>query len=78
MNWSLSFSRATWDVVVVHPDVTDDPHRTDAAETDEINTMIRTLVRAQDLPLIDRVQGDNREAAKIVEEWFRSEVADER
>jgi len=78
MNWSLSFSHATWDVVVVHPDVTDDPHRADAAETEEIDTMIRTLVRAQDLPLIDRVQGDNREAAKIVEEWFRAEVADER
>ena len=66
MNWSLSFGTGEWDCVVVHPSVaTPDPS---AARDDDL---IRRLVRAQDLPLIDRPPGDDRPADEILRDWFR-------
>jgi lysophospholipase L1-like esterase len=59
MNWSLSFGHQEWDCVVVHPSVV----------TPDINVprggLIRQLVRAQDLALIDRPAGD-RSSAEVL------------
>ncbi len=56
MNWSLSFGHQEWDCVVVHPSVV----------APDINVprgdLIRQLVRAQDLTLIDRPAGDRSPA----------------
>ena len=59
MNWSLSFGHQEWDCVVVHPSVV----------TPDINVprgeLIRQLVHAQDLTLIDRLSGD-RSSAEVL------------
>jgi hypothetical protein len=52
MNWSLSFGQQEWDCLVVHPSVAS-PDATHS-RTD----LIRQLVKAQDLILIDRPAGD--------------------
>jgi lysophospholipase L1-like esterase len=56
MNWSLSFGHQEWDCVVVHPSVV----------TPDISVprggLIRQLVHAQDLTLIDRPTGDRSPA----------------
>ena len=49
LNWSLSFGTQEWDCIVVDPDVFD-PQGGDS-DRDEL---IRRLVRAQDLTLVDR------------------------
>jgi hypothetical protein len=61
MNWSLSFGTAEWDCVVVHPSVIE-PDKT--GERDEL---VRQLVRAQDLTLIDRAKDDRRPLATILQ-----------
>ncbi len=62
---SLSQAKRAWDVVIVHPDVFE------PLDVDEENdALIRAIVPAQDLPLIDRAPGDEREAAAIVAEWL--------
>jgi len=53
MNWSLSFGDQEWDCVVVHPSVST-PDTTEARAD-----LIRRLVHAQDLSLIDRPGMDN-------------------
>ena len=52
MNWSLSFGHQEWDCLVVHPRVVtlDSP--------DPRFELIRRLVKAQELTLIDRATGD--------------------
>lgn len=65
MNWSLSFGAQEWDCIVVHPAVVD-PDHADA----EYDQLIRQLVRAQDLTLVDRQPDDNRPAAEILAEWI--------
>jgi len=61
MNWSLSFGLKEWECVVVHPAVAD-PDHPDA----EYDTLVRQLVKAQDLHLIDRKEGDKRTTAEIL------------
>lgn len=68
MNWSLSFGVQEWDCVVVHPSVVD-PAAADAVQ----DALIRRLVAAQDLTLIDRAPGDSRTAAEIVAEWLKKQ-----
>lgn len=68
MNWSLSFGHQEWDCIVVHPSVVDpmtDPER---------GTLIRHLVHAQHLDLIDRQPGDTAAAEAIVKAWFRDHI----
>ncbi len=60
MNWSLSFGLKEWECMVVHPAVAD-PEQADP----ELDDLVRKLVRAQDLPLIDRKPDDKRTAAEI-------------
>ncbi|MCA9024366.1 MAG: DUF2920 family protein [Planctomycetaceae bacterium] len=66
MNWSLSFGRQEWDVLVVHLDVVE------PAEG-EHDDLIRKLVAAQDLTLIDRSQDNEADAATIFSDWLRQE-----
>jgi hypothetical protein len=65
MNWSLSFGRQEWDVIVVHPDVLD-PQRSD----EETDTLIRQLVAAQDLTLIDRPSDSSLDPMTIFTTWL--------
>lgn len=64
MNWSLNFGPPTWDTVVVHPAVID----MSSAERDNL---IRRLVNAQDLSLIDRPAGSTSTAQEILFAWFQ-------
>jgi lysophospholipase L1-like esterase/predicted esterase len=52
MNWSLSFGHQEWDCLVVHPSVVT-PDKPDPRQD-----LIRRLVKAQELTLIDRPNGD--------------------
>lgn len=60
MNWSLSFGHQEWDCLVVHPSVVSPDIQNPRAD------LIRQLVRAQDLTLIDRPAGDASEAGEIL------------
>ena len=56
-NYSLSFGKAQWDCIVVHPSVADPaPSQND--------NLIRQLIHNHDLHLIDRCQGDTRGAGR--------------
>ncbi len=65
MNWSLNFGPPTWDCVVVHPSVVDP-----TAKADDRDNLIRRLVHAQDLSLVDRRPGQEEDAATILREWL--------
>ena len=67
LNWSLSFGTQEWDCIVVHPDVVD-PQGGDS-DRDEL---IRQLVRAQDLTLVDREDPD-AEVGEILLSWLRAQ-----
>lgn len=69
MNWSLNFGPPTWDVVVVHPSVVDS---SSDAERDDL---VRRLVSAQDLSLIDRPAGIATKPAEILEKWLTGQAA---
>ena len=56
MNWSLSFGHQEWDCVVVHPSVVAPDISVPRGE------LVRQLVHAQDLTLIDRPTGDRSPA----------------
>lgn len=68
MNWSLNFGPPTWDCVVVHPSVFE--KSAPAAERDDL---IRRLVQAQDLNLIDKEPDDTAAAAVILQRWMQSQ-----
>ena len=65
MNWSLSFGRQEWDCVVIHPDVMDPQGSVDTSDD-----LIRQLVDAQDLPLIDRPKQSTTDAVTIFCDWL--------
>ena len=65
MNHSLSFSYQQWDCVMIHPSVVDPDG--DEAGRDEL---VRRLVRAQDLHLVDRPVGSRDDSVKILEHWI--------
>jgi len=71
MNWSLNFGPPTWDVVVVHPSVQEP-----SAETADHDRLIRQLVAAQDLSLIDRPKSRQDDSATILREWIRLQIAE--
>ncbi|MBM79400.1 MAG: hypothetical protein CMJ78_02245, partial [Planctomycetaceae bacterium] len=59
----------TWDCVVVHPSVTFEsksPKNRDA--------LVRQLVRAQDLHLIDRATNDKSSAAELLQQWIQQQI----
>ena len=64
MNWSLSFGQSEWDCIVVHPALAS------PSESAGRDDLIRRLVKAQDLYLIDRVAGDASSAADLLSRWI--------
>ncbi|QDV66631.1 Arylesterase precursor [Rosistilla carotiformis] len=66
MNWSLNFGSPTWDVVVAHPAVTDL-----TSELTQRDDLVRRLVNAQDLSLIDRPAGSTATAEEILLQWLQ-------
>ncbi len=67
VNHSLSRGKREWDVVVVHPDVFEGSGSEAEKGHDAI---VRAIVPAQDLPLVDRMSGDGRQAGEIFGEWI--------
>ncbi len=71
MNWSLSFGRQEWDVVVVHPDVV----RPDVSDPQgiepDVDELVRRLVDAQDLTLIARPPDSTAGAAAVFGDWLK-------
>lgn len=68
MNWSLSFAHQEWDCVVVHSSVAEP--NADSSHA----LVIRKLIRAQHLVMIDREPDDAADAETIVREWFQSHL----
>lgn len=64
LNWSLSFGHQEWDCVVVHPSVVG------PGITGRRDDLIRRLVRAQHLNLIDRTPDDSSDSVTILKNWF--------
>ncbi len=69
MNWSLNFGSPTWDCVVVHPAVFEAD-----SEAGPYDDLIRQLVRAQDLSLIDRAENETASGEDILTRWLRSQL----
>ncbi|MDA1158122.1 MAG: GDSL-type esterase/lipase family protein [Planctomycetota bacterium] len=69
MNWSLNFGPPTWDCVVIHPSVADT-----TANLRPRDDLVRQLVAAQDLHLVDRKTGDVAEPVKLIEAWLTDEL----
>lgn len=67
MNWSLSFGLQEWDCLVVHPSVAS-PQTTHPRDD-----LVRRLVRAQHLHLVDRKRGDSSPAAELFSDWLRGD-----
>jgi hypothetical protein len=65
---SLSRGKREWDVLVVHPAVFEDGQASE--EEKGKDTLIRRIVLNQDLPLLDRAEGDTRGADEILREWL--------
>ena len=72
MNYSLSFSYQQWDCVVIHPSVTD-LDKIDVAQ----DALVRRLVRAQDLHLVDRPRNSRIGSVRILEDWFSRQLMPE-
>jgi len=66
MNWSLNFGAGGWDCLVVHPAVAE-PKGTDTSRDE----LVRQLVQAQDLHLVDRAAGDSRTAERLLKDWIK-------
>jgi len=64
MNWSLSFGLQEWDCFVVHPSVAA------AGEPASRDELVRSLVRAQHLSLVDRAAGDESSAEDVLAKWL--------
>ncbi|MCB9922163.1 MAG: hypothetical protein H6822_08270 [Planctomycetaceae bacterium] len=71
MNWSLNFGPPTWDCVIIHPSVADPD-----GKAEQRDNLIRRLVRAQDLTLIDRPSDNDMDAARILRAWFQQFAED--
>ena len=82
MNWSLSFGTQEWDCIVVHPSVLEPGKVTDndaGKDLQERDQLVRQLVRAQDLTLVDRPANEPNtdtqvDAATLLKAWFTSEL----
>lgn len=64
MNWSLSYGQKEWDCLVIHPSVVT------ADRPDARDPLVRKLVAAQDLQLIDREAGDPNSFEQLLQSWF--------
>ncbi len=65
MNWSLSFGHQEWDCIVVHPSVAA------PGSTAPRDDLVRQLVKAQHLSLVDRDAGDDAATEDVLFNWLR-------
>jgi len=68
MNWSLSFGVTEWDCLVVHPSVAA------PAESSPHDELVRTLVKGQDLHLLDRPRGDDSTPEALLGRWVEKQL----
>ena len=73
MNWSLSFGKREWDVVVALPSAAK-PELDTAEQAHE--ALARRLVKAQDLSLIERASGDSTALSDLLVGWLRRHSID--
>lgn len=66
MNWSLSFGQQEWDCLVIHPSVLVPDARIPRAN------LIRQLVHAQDLTLVDRTEADHSTTESLFSQVLKS------
>lgn len=69
MNWSLSFGRQEWDCLVIHPSVSS-PQTMHPRDD-----LVRRLVRAQHLHLIDRKQEESSPVSALLLSRLRDDLA---
>lgn len=69
LNWSLSFGKAEWDAIAIPPAVTDPT----AAGT-EPQAKALLVIQGQDLPYLQRVDGDTRAAGELLAEFLRQQL----
>jgi lysophospholipase L1-like esterase/pimeloyl-ACP methyl ester carboxylesterase len=69
MNWSLDFGRSSWDCAVVHPQLLS--REAGSAGSAEWSELLRQLVQAQDLQLLDREPGSTATAEQLLLERLR-------
>lgn len=69
MNWSLDFGRSSWDCAVVHPQLLS--REAGSAGSGEWSELLRQLVQAQDLQLLDREPGSTATAEQLLLERLR-------
>ena len=71
LNFSLSFAYQEWDCIAVTPSVTQPDLSPEHVESDRL---ARRLIRAQDLGMIDRPEGDTRPAEEVFTTWIREHL----
>ena len=69
MNWSLSFGHTEWDCIVVHPSVVV------AGETSPRDELVRRLVNAQDLFLVDRDPVEDASPEVLLRRWIETHLS---
>jgi hypothetical protein len=67
LNWSLSFGRKEWDCIAVLPSVTTPETARDKRARPEL---VRAIVRGQDIPFVDRSEGDASSFEALFERWL--------
>jgi len=72
MNWALSFGTREWDCLIVHPAVACNV----AAAPHPHDDLVRRLVRAQDLSLIDRGPNDASSTETLFRQWMRNRLTE--
>ncbi len=68
LNFSLSFAYQEWDCIAVTPSVTGPGLPPEHVQRDRL---ARRLIRAQDLGMVDRPEGDTRTAEEVFTAWIR-------
>ncbi|MCK5801416.1 MAG: lysophospholipase, partial [Lentisphaeria bacterium] len=72
VNWSLYFGRSQWDVVGVLPSISTLEKR--AGQAVQNDTLARGLILGHDVPVIERLAGDQSPAPQILEQWFQEQL----
>jgi hypothetical protein len=66
MNWSLDFGKSSWDCLVVHPQLL-----SGSVQDNPWNRLLRQLVQAQDLQLLDRTDTEQTSPEDLLTEKLR-------
>ena len=74
MNYSLNFGPPSWGCLVVHPIVFHPKNADSPADTADNDQLMREMVAAQDLTLLDRVPKDQRSGEEKLQAWLSESV----